>query len=176
MADRILAQEAPEQSAKKDADQRAAQKLTMVQTMNGMWDLAARFTPEDGARINATLDFFTAKPPSADQVLADPAAGTTLARRRAQALVDVCAQAQQHAEGCRSQGGGRGTLIVAVPLSALQSARGVGDVAGGSTIPAAALRRWACDTGIIPMVLAADSQIVDFGRPPGSSPTACVTG
>ena len=55
-------------------------------------------------------------------------------------------------------------MIVGIPLKDLQTGVGVGDVAGGGTLPAAALRRWACDTGIIPMVLGADSQILDYGR------------
>ncbi len=162
VADRILAQEAPEQAAKKTAGQRSSQQLTMSQTMNGMWDLHGRFGPEAGTLIKNVIDSFTPRP-SEEEILADPAGSMSSAQRRAQALQDICRQAQHHAEGCNGQGGGRGTLIVAVPLTDLQTGVGVGDVAGGSTLPAAALRRWACDLGIIPMVLGADSQILDYG-------------
>ncbi len=163
LADRILAQEAPDQTGKKHAGQRGQQKLTLSETMNGMWDLHGRFEPEAGTLIKNVLDAFTPHQ-SAGEVLADPAGSMSSAQLRAQALLEMCRQAQHHAEGCNSQGGGRNTLIVAIPLHDLQTARGVGDVAGGATLPAAAMRRWACDVGIIPMVLAADSQILDYGR------------
>ena len=163
LADRILAQEAPDQTAKKTNDQRSQQKLTLSQTMGGMWDLHGRFDPEAGTLIKNVLDAFTPRQSTAE-IVADPAGSMSRSQLRAQALLEICRQAQHHAEGCHSQGGGRGTLIVAIPLGALQTARGVGDVAGGSTLPAAALRRWACDAGIIPMVLGSKSQILDYGR------------
>ncbi len=163
LADRILAQETPDQVAKKHADRRGQQKLTLSQTMGGMWDLHGRFEPEAGTLIKNVLDAFTPRQ-TPDEVLADPAAAMTSSQLRAQGLLEICRQAQHHAEGCNSQGGGRNTLIVAIPLQDLQTGHGVGDVAGGSTLPAAALRRWACDVGIIPMVLGANSQIVDYGR------------
>ena len=162
LADRVLAQEAPEASAKNTAGQRGAQKLTMSQTMNGMWDLHGRFGPEAGVLIKNAIDAHTRRP-TPEEILADPAGSMSPAELRAQALAEICRQAQHHAEGCNHQGGGRGTLIVAVPLKDLQTGVGVGDVAGGATLPAAALRRWACDIGIIPMVLGADSQILDYG-------------
>ena len=163
LADRILAQEAPDQTAKKTKDQHSQQKLTLSQTMNGMWDLAGRFDPETGTLIKHALDAFTTHP-TAEEILADPAGAPSYSQRRAQALAEICRQAQHHAEGCHSQGGGRHTLVVTIPLTDLQTARGVGDVAGGGTLPAAALRRWACDAGIIPIVLGAHSETLDFGR------------
>ena len=162
LADRVLAQEAPEAAAKKTADQRAAQKLTVSQTMNGMWDLHARLGAEAGTLINNVIDAFTPKP-TQEEVLADPAGSMSPAELRAQALAEICRQAQQYSEGCNGKGGGHGTLIAVVPLKDLQTGIGTGDVAGGATLPAAALRRWACDIGIIPMVLGSDSQILDYG-------------
>ena len=162
LGERIRAQEMPEQTAKNNADQRSSQRLTMSQTMNGMWDLHARFGPEAGILIKNVIDAFTPRP-TADEILADPAGSMSPTARRAQALQEICRQAQDHVEGCNGKGGGRGTLIAAIPLKDLQTGVGVGDIAGGTTLPAAALRRWACDLGIIPMVLGSNSQILDYG-------------
>ena len=85
LADRVIAQEAPEAAAKKTADQRASQKLTMSQTMNGMWDLHARLGAEAGVLIKNVIDAFTPKPTD-EEILADPAGSMSPAQLRAQAL------------------------------------------------------------------------------------------
>ncbi len=62
LADRILAQETPDQTAKKNAGLRGQQQLSLSQTMNRMWDLHGRFEPEAGTLIKNVLDAFTPTP------------------------------------------------------------------------------------------------------------------
>ncbi len=167
----IREQHLPEETAKKNADAHARQQLSISQSLDGSWYLRGQLDAEAGTIVNHVVDLFTPRP-STQEILADPAGSMSPGQRRAQALVDICRQALEHDQGCRRAsgrpGGGlpaaRKTLIVGLPLEYLQTGQGVGTVAGGRTLPAAVLRRWACDCGIIPMVLGAGSEILDFGR------------
>lgn len=75
-------------------------------------------------------------------------------------------------------GGDATTMIITIPLKALTSALGFGEVLGAGTVPgdpdtdpcagetltAAQARRLACNARLIPAVLGADSEILDLGR------------
>ena len=169
LGQQICDQHLPDEAAKKDADAYARQALSIVQLPDGTWVLRGVLDAEAGTIVNHVVNEFTPKPSTAE-ILADPAGSMSPAQRRAQALVDICRQALEHDQGCNTtggrggRGGGRGTLIVGLPLKDLQSGQGVGRVAGGRTLSAAVLRRWACDSGLIPAVLGTDSEILDFGR------------
>ena len=87
----------------------------------------------------------------------------SVARRRADALVDVCRQAITHAETCDSPGLSRHTIVVGLTHQQLLDGLGTAGVSGGGNIPAGA-RRMACDANIIPAVYGADSELLDYGR------------
>jgi hypothetical protein len=72
--------------------------------------------------------------------------------------------ASAHAEGCNGEGGGRHSVVVGLSYQALLDGLGTAGTPDGQRLPAAAARRMACDTGIIPAVYGSDSEILDFGR------------
>ena len=155
LAEHIRAQTAPEQAAEKAARQYRAQKLSISQTLHGMWRIDGLLDPETGLLISHAIAAFTRRPtvpegtadPHPDPVLREP-----IAFRRALALAELCRQALDHVEGCGSLGGGRHTIIAGIQLKDLQSGLGTGTATGGTTLGAAALRRLGCDTGLIPAV------------------------
>ena len=65
---------------------------------------------------------------------------------------------------------GRHTIVIGLSEQALRDGLGVGGTPEGQRLPAAALRRMACDANIIPAVYDGDSQIFDFGRSTRSTP------
>lgn len=84
--------------------------------------------------------------------------------RRADALVRLCSQVAAQAT-LPANGGDRPTLLVTVPLDALQ--RGLASahlVASGEPIGASEARRLACDANLIPTVLGSASEPLDVGR------------
>jgi hypothetical protein len=159
LAERIRAAAAPEAAADKADRQRAAAKLSLSKTLDGMWRLDGWLDPETGALVNAALGAFTDPARSGADDKGEP-----VGLRRARALGEICRQAAGHAEGCNGVGGGRHTMIITTDLETLKTGLGVGTVAGGSVLSAGTLRRLACDANVIPAVLGADSAILDFGR------------
>ena len=55
----------------------------------------------------------------------------------------------------------------------LRDRLGLGSTDTGVDLSAAAVRRIACDAEIIPVALGSESQVLDVGRAPGSSPRRC---
>ncbi len=148
----------PEVAAEKDKADFARQGFTMSQTTGG-WRLSGRLNSEAGTIVNNALERFLT-PPSA------PAAGEPTPSpklRRALALTELVRQALAHQQ-CQSTAAAKPTVIVTVPWDVLKHQLGVGDVEGGGTMPAAAIRRLACDADILPMTLSGDGQILDAGR------------
>lgn len=87
-------------------------------------------------------------------------------RRRAEALIDLCRRAA--AAGSGPPGTTKTQLYVTMSLSDLVAGSGVGttvgSVDGGSLLAPEAVRRLACDAGLIPLVLGSDGQVLDLGR------------
>jgi hypothetical protein len=66
--------------------------------------------------------------------------------------------------GLPSQAGSPFTLVITMGIDALMSGIGVATLETGQGISAGEARRLACRAGIIPMVLGADSAVLDLGR------------
>ena len=69
--------------------------MNASKTFGGMTRVDAWLDAEAGDLFRATLDFFTPKGPSTEQLLADPSCFEPIAFRRAQALLQIC----RHADG-----------------------------------------------------------------------------
>jgi hypothetical protein len=159
VADELLAQLAPEESAADTARKRAAQHLHVSKTLDGMSRLDGWLDAEAGLIVAKAIEAFTRKPdPDGDLVTEGPA------RRRADALVQLCRHAMAHAASCNGEDGSKHTIVVGLSADALRDGLGTAGVDGGGVLPAAAVRRMACDAGIIPALYGSDSEIVDFGR------------
>jgi hypothetical protein len=164
LAEQIRAQSVPHQAADKARRQHRDQSLHASTTLDGMVHISGLLDPEAGAAFKHALGFFTPKPPKPDEALADPSRSAPIAYRRALGLTQMARHAMAHAADCHGAGGTRDTMIIGVGLDVLTKGVGVGAVAGGPILPAGALRRLACDAGIIPAVLGSQSENLDLGR------------
>ena len=61
-------------------------------------------------------------------------------------------------------GGDATTVMVTITLDALRSELGTGTILGGEPLSATAVRRLACQAGIVPVVLGGKGEILDLGR------------
>jgi uncharacterized protein DUF222/HNH endonuclease len=86
-------------------------------------------------------------------------------KRQADALVDVLDIALASGD-LPTRGGIKPHIAVTIDLNDLLEAgrRATGDLTYGDGLSASAIRRLACDAGIIPVVLGSDSQPLDVGR------------
>ncbi len=157
----VKAAAAPDESEAAAGKNRNAQRLQISKTFDGMYRIDGWLDTEAGAEIAAAIESFTRKRHPDVTAFDDP-----IAKRRAEALLQLARHATKHADTCDGDGDGppRRSLIVAISLQALQDAVGAGDIQGGGTLTAGAVRRLACDAGIIPAVLGAQSEIVDVGK------------
>jgi hypothetical protein len=159
LADELREQLAPEESAADTAKKRAAQGLHVSKTLDGMARLDGWLDPEAALIVAQAVEAFTRKPDPGGDLLTESAA-----RRRADALVQLCRHAMTHATSCNGEGGSRHTIVVGLSAQALRDGLGTAAVDGGGVLPAASVRRMACDAGIIPALYGSESEIVDFGR------------
>ena len=114
VAAELLAAAAPETSDAEAAKKRAAQRLSLSETLEGMWRLDGWLDPEAGMIVSAAIACFTRKPDPDGDVLTESAP-----HRRAEALVQMARHAVAHAEDCNGQGGNRATLIFGLPHQSL---------------------------------------------------------
>jgi hypothetical protein len=158
-AEDLRSQAEPEETAKETAKKRAAQSLHLSETMDGMYRLDGWLDAESGLIVSTALAQFLRKAVPGGDLLAE-----SVARRRADALVDVCRQATTHHETCDSPGLSRHTLVVGLDRQQLIDGYGTATISGGGNISAAAARRMACDANIIPAVYSGNSELLDYGR------------
>ena len=86
----------------------------------------------------------------------------TAATRRADALLEIIGRGVAAPEGVTRSP--RATLVVTMSLEALtDSLRGVGLLDTDAALSPSAVRRLACEAGIVPMVLGARSEVLDLG-------------
>lgn len=112
--------------------------------------------PADGASGAATAAGARGAVPDA----LDP---RTPATRRADALLELVGRAVGAPEGVARTP--RTTLVVTMSLEALlEQVRGAGLVDDDAVLSPGAVRRLACEAGIVPMVLGGPSEVLDVGR------------
>ena len=87
----------------------------------------------------------------------------TPAARRADALAEVCRLALR-SDALPTSGGQPAHVVVTVDFAALARDVAVGQLDSGATLPPSALRRLACDAGILPTVLNSVGVPIDLGR------------
>ena len=86
----------------------------------------------------------------------------TAATRRADALLEIIGRGVAAPEGVTRSP--RATLVITMSLEALMDAlRGVGMLDTDAALSPSAVRRLACEAGIVPMVLGAESEVLDLG-------------
>jgi hypothetical protein len=194
LAELIRQQAAPDQAADKAAKDYANQYVNLSKTLDGTYDLRGLLDAENGAIVKQALDAIINRQRRTGTVggagtPAAPGSGVgsaaadavplnqrpTPGLRRALALVEMARQYADHTETCPSNGGGgRATIIVTVDHDTLRSGTGAGEIAGHGPI-STAVRRLACDAGIIARSLGSDGQTLDYGRRTRTIPPALWT-
>lgn len=118
----------------------------------------------DAMLLKAQIDAIASHSRRTALELRDPLAETrSTAMRRADALVDLarhianCAAAPKH-------GGDRPHIVVTMNYQDLVNDCRHGGLIDDTTLTPSQLRRWACDAGIIPVVLGSNSMPLDVGR------------
>lgn len=146
-------------AALEDAESaRLRRRFYFNQTHEGMWSAAGHLDPESGHIISTALRSQT-----------DPANlgrddHRSMPQRNAEALVDVCRFWLDHNDDISISGGERPHITVTIPYATLTGdERRLGEI-DGSAVDPEAIRRLACDAGIVRIVVDGESQPLDVGR------------
>jgi hypothetical protein len=142
-------------------DAARADENVWVKKTDGGVTFGGRLAAENAELLEATLQF-GAKPHKTVTGEPDP---RPRGKRYADALVDALQIAAGSGE-LPARGGIKPHITITIDLDALIAAgkQATGDLMFGDGLSAAAIRRLACDAGIIPVVLGSDSQPLDVGR------------
>ncbi len=146
-----LDQDGPEP---KDPDPVQPRNVVRRKVQGGRYHLFADVDLETGAKLDAQIDAL-AKPTPGDLRFAP--------EREGDAFCDIVALAHR-AGHHRISGGERVQLTVTVDYDKLRAGIGTARLDNGEHIPMHQVRKIACDSGIIPMLLGARSQVHDVGR------------
>jgi hypothetical protein len=114
----------------------------------------------ENAELFETLIFAGAKPHKTPDGSRDP---RTRGKRQADALTAILTTAAGTGTAVPAHGGIKPHITVTIDLEDLKSATGRGDLVHGDSLSAGAVRRLACDSGVIPIVLGSNSEPLDVG-------------
>jgi len=154
-------------AAQEDADHLHRRRhLHVAQTIGGMVRLDGELDPVGGKTVMIALRSL------ADPGAIDPGDDRSASQRRADALVDMCADHLQHGEVSES-GGSRPQMVVTVSLDdlALNGTR-TREMDDGTVIDAASARRIACDAAVSRVLMRGESEVLDVGRTTRVVPSA----
>lgn len=114
----------------------------------------------DNAELLRTLIFAGAKPHKTPDGERDPRGR---GKRQADALSAILHTAAGTGTAVPGHGDIKPHITVTIDLDDLRSDTGTGDLVHGDTLTASAVRRLACDAGVIPLVLGSNSEPLDVG-------------
>lgn len=140
-----------------------AERHLELHERDGRLRLVGDFDVETGAPIKAVLDAMVTQVLRSNHEADDANRDQRSMRQlRADALATAC----RHALGCEALPTGPSTtVVVRMTLEELRTGIGAATIDGiDQPLPAAAVRRLACDLAVIPAVLGGDSEILDWGR------------
>ncbi|MGW3784838.1 DUF222 domain-containing protein [Micromonospora chokoriensis] len=163
LGERVLTHVAPdladqaELAALKRATERAEARrhVTLSEQQNGEVRLSGSLDTETASLLREAIDPLCAPAGEHD----DRSPG----QRRADALGEVCRLALRTGE-LPDNGGDRPQLVVTVSLDELVNGVRAGTLETGEPLTPGAIRRLACDAGVLPAVLGGNSQVLDVGR------------
>ncbi len=162
IAARLVEELDPEGEEKRRARKTASQSAYLSDTPDG-GRLDADLDVEGTAIVRAALEKFMTKPQPTEAPDGTILPPQTAAHRRALALVELARQALDFGDD-HPGAANKPHLVLTMDHQDLCTGTGVATTPDGSTLPASAVRRLACDAKIIPMVLGADSLPLDIGR------------
>jgi hypothetical protein len=115
---------------------------------------------DENAELLQTLIFAGAKPHKTADGERDPRSRT---KRQADALTAILATAAGTGSAVPGHGDIKPHITVTIDLEDLKDGTGSADLTHGDSLSAAAVRRIACDAGVIPLVLGSNSEPLDVG-------------
>jgi hypothetical protein len=150
---------APEAALDHEEALRERRRLSLSETLEGMWRLDGDLDPESGAVVKTALDALT------DRTNLDPTDPRTPTQARTDALVDLARDYLDHGD-TPVLGGEKPHLSIVVDLDALTGGDArfceIQDI--GVLTTSRTARRHACDSSICRIVIDGDSEILDLGR------------
>ncbi|MFI6258054.1 DUF222 domain-containing protein [Micromonospora zamorensis] len=163
LGQRVLTHVAPdladqvELAALEKATERAVARrhVTLSEQQDGQVRLSGNLDTETASLLREAIDPLCAPAGEHD----DRSPG----QRRADALGEVCRLALRTGQ-LPDSGGDRPQLVVTVSLDELVNGVRAGTLETGTPLTPGAIRRLACDAGVLPAVLGGDSQVLDVGR------------
>ncbi|MEU1358967.1 DUF222 domain-containing protein [Micromonospora zamorensis] len=163
LGERVLTHVAPaladqaELAALEKATERAVARrhVTLSEQQDGQVRLSGNLDTETASLLREAIDPLCAPAGEHD----DRSPG----QRRADALGEVCRLALRTGQ-LPDNGGDRPQLVVTVSLDELVNGVRAGTLETGTPLTPGAIRRLACDAGVLPAVLGGDSQVLDVGR------------
>lgn len=163
LGERVLTHVAPElaDQAELKALERATERaearrhVTLSEQQNGQVRLSGNLDTETASLLREAIDPLCAPAGEHD----DRSPG----QRRADALGEICRLALRTGQ-LPDNGGDRPQLVVTVSLDELLNGVRAGTLETGTRLTPGAVRRLACDAGVLPAVLGGNSQVLDVGR------------
>ncbi len=153
----------PAELESEEAGLRLGRSFRKVRSCAGFSVFELRLDPEGAAIVESAVDALSAPRPD---LCLDGGVGDvdprTPATRRADALLEIVGRGVAAPEGVTRSP--RTTLVVTMSLEALlEQVRGAGLLDTDAAVSPSAVRRLACEAGIVPMVLGARSEVLDLG-------------
>ena len=155
-----------DQALERVDDDAQVHEMFFNQTYQGRWDMQGRFGVAAGHIINTALRSHV------ERTYLDPDDRRSRPQRLADAAIDIHQFWLDHNETAPTSGGEKPHVTVVVPYDVLTgTARRLPELDGNAVDPAT-LRRWACDAGIVRIILNGASQPIDVGRRTRTIPPA----
>ncbi|NUQ32580.1 MAG: DUF222 domain-containing protein, partial [Dermatophilaceae bacterium] len=153
----------PAELESEEAGLRLGRSFRKVRSSAGFSVFELRLDPEGAAIVESAVDALSAPRPD---LCLDGGVGEvdprTPATRRADALLEIVGRGVAAPEGVTRSP--RTTLVVTMTLDALlEKVRGAGLLDTDAALSPSAVRRLACEAGIVPLVLGARSEVLDLG-------------
>jgi hypothetical protein len=141
-------------------------ELFFNQSYGGRWDIHGTFGVADGQVINTALQGYV------QRSYIDEADNRSMCARLADASVAIHRFWLDHNDTVETSGGEKPHITVTVPYEILTRTRRQLPELDGYTLDPATLKRWACDAGIVRIILDGNSQPIDVGRRTRTIPPA----
>ena len=156
-------QAADRQAFTRDAEHAYQRRgLSVSETFGGMVRVDGELDPESGKTVIAALGSLV------EPTFLDPTDVRTMRQRRADALVEICADHLAHGH-IPISGGFRPQITLTVSPPVLRGEPGRPCELDGTVVTPQAAQRIACDATITPITRNGD-RVLDVGRPPAPSP------
>jgi hypothetical protein len=146
-----------------DPNAHLRRELHLSHSVDGDWFLKGRLDDETGTTLKKAIDgvleeLWRNRDSSNDQDISPPS------QRRADALVELARRGGAVDATGSPHRRTRPQVVVTMDHDNLIRGLGLGQLDGGGTISASAVRRLACDADMIAAVFGSDSELLDLGR------------